>query len=255
MLILLAVGAVLATIRARKEKALPQGIGIVLLTYFVAFSLFVFSTGPILHLGSTSFNPHWPTLVLNLMGLFRGVGRFSWPMIYFLLGVSAVSLDLLFREIAGRWPQKALAHVICCFAVLFQFYEFLPEVCRFRDYNAQQIAGAFVPDQVLDGAIRNASEIVFVPAYDDPATAPWRPLSYYAIKYRVPIYTYHWLGRLNTSEAARIQRLTVDNVTNCKLSPDKVYVLKTSYMPALAQCRYSTDDLGTFANWRVVTIH
>jgi hypothetical protein len=95
----------------------------------------VFSTGPILHIGHHAIPWHWPSPVLNLMGLFRGVGRFSWPMIYLLLGFAALSLDALF-SITNL--NRAAMVVIALLLVEGQFYELAPDINHFANTSSSR---------------------------------------------------------------------------------------------------------------------
>jgi hypothetical protein len=108
------------------------------------------------------------------------------------------------------------------------------------------------PNPALDAAVSKSREIEFIPAVDDPGGAPWPFLSYYGIKYRVPIYSYHWLGRANMSEFARMQTLTIKRATECRWTTDRVYALKKIYLPHIEHCNYEPKVLATYPDWVVL---
>ena len=136
-------------------------------TFLMAFLLFFVSLGPIIRFGATfSFTLPWPDILLQQMSIFRAVGRFSWPFIYLLLGFTALSIDFLLNKISVERGLRLLISLALCLLLVFsQFFEFYPELIRFKSYASQQIEKDFSPSLTIEKAIKNASEIVFVPAY------------------------------------------------------------------------------------------
>lgn len=217
-------------------------------TLLMAFLLFIISLGPIIRFGATfSYALPLSDTFLQQMSIFRGVGRFSWPFIYLLLGFCALSIDFLLNKIrVERSSRLLISLTLCSLLVSSQFFEFYPELIRFKSYASQQIAKDFSPSVTLEGAVKNASEMVFVPAYVSSMGAPWNALSYYAIKHHVPVKTYHWLAHTDPDEELKVYNLSMKMALECRWVTNKIYVLQRSYIPKISRCNYEMNEVASY---------
>ena len=227
-------------------------------TLFAATALFVISLGPIIHFGTVlSLKSPLPEPLLQAISMFRAIGRFSWPFIYLLLGLAALAIDALVKAVpAVSGKRRFILLPFCLLLISLQFLEFYPEIMRYKHEAKMQAGKKLMPNPVLDAAISTSHEIVFIPAYDQSELGtergiPWNSLSYYAIKYHVPIYTYQWLGRNDPNAADRIRNLTIADAVECRWVSDRVYVLKRLYIPQISHCNYPIDEVASYPNWVV----
>jgi hypothetical protein len=239
----------------------PRSKTIFIPTLLTAAALFLVALGPIIHFGpALSIRSPLPDSLLQPISMFRGIGRFSWPFIYLLLGLAALAIDGLVAAVtAAGGKRRFILLAFCLLLSILQFVEFRSELMRFKHEAKSQAAKTLLPSPALDAAISTSSEIEFIPAYDQTELGtdrgvPWNSLSYYAIKYHVPIYTYQWLGRNNPEEAARIRELTIMTAVECRWVTGRVYVLNRQYLPQIAHCNYQMDELATYPNWLVLKL-
>ena len=177
------------------------------------------------------------------------------PLVYLLLGMAALAIDAIVNSIPAT-PQRRrfILMAFCLVVVLSQFVEMYPEVMRFRSVSWKQAAQVRAANPALDAAVAGSREIEFIPAGDDPAGAPWPFLSYYAIKYKVPIYSYHWLARINGDEIGRMRQLSAQAAQECRWTTDRVYAVMRSFLPHIAQCNYQMDEVAAYPDWVVLKL-
>lgn len=230
-------------------------------TSLMAFLLFIISLGPIIRFGTTfSYALPLPDSLLHMMSVFRGIGRLSWPFIYLLLGFSALSIDFLLNKIpVERGSRFLISLALCSLLVSSQFFEFYPELIRFKSYASHQIAKDFTPSVTLEEAFKDVNEIVFVPAYLSTGQgtnmgAPWNTLSYYAIKHHIPVKTYHWLAHTDPDEESRVYNLTMKMALECRWVNNKIYVLERSYITKISRCNYEMNEVVSYPGWIVLKL-
>lgn len=226
-------------------------------TLFTAAALFVLALGPIIHFGTAGhFRSPVSELLLQPIVMFRAIGRFSCPLMYLLLGIAALAIDALVKTIPATGERRRfILMAFCLVLVVSQFVEMYPELTRFRNVSREQAAQVLSPNPALDVAVATSSEIEFIPVADDPAGAPWPFLAYYAIKYKVPIYSYHWLARYNSDEIGRMRKLSTMTAVECRWTTDRVYALKRSFLPQIAHCNYQMDEVvATYPDWVVLKL-
>src|SRR5205085_11871225 len=124
--------------------------------------------------------------------------------VYLVLGIAGLAIDALLEKVpaVGGW-RRVIQGAFCLFLVVAQFTEMYPELRRFKDVSVEQAAYVQTPNSQLDAAVASSSEIDFVPGVDGAGLAPWPFVTYYAIKHKVPIYSYHWLGRFDGDEVRK----------------------------------------------------
>ncbi len=228
----------------------------------MAILLFFLALGPTIQFsGAHALKLPFPGSVLKLLGVFRALGRFSWPLIYLALGYAALALDQLTANLALSGKKHSIALLMFGAAVLaLHLNEFYPQLKYFKQYGQSQMQNQFTLNAPTDEAIATQSdEIVFVPAYDQSHLgtdqgAPWNWMSYYGIKHHVPIYTYQWLGRYDDSAMLKIREEGIQAAVECRWSRSKTYVLRRDYLPRIGHCAYITQELAAFSNWIVLRL-
>jgi hypothetical protein len=264
VLVLLSAGGMLAFVKHTVYRTIaadvagkdggPRSKTIFIPTLLTAAALFVIALGPIIHFGTAwSFRLPVPESMLQAMSVFRAIGRFSWPLIYLLLGVAGLAIDGLVKAIPAVGEKRNfILMAFCLLLIVLQFTEFHSELARFKNVAGAEVAQALSPDPAIDAAISTSNEIEFVPAHE--GDAPWRFLSYYAIKYHVPMYSNNWLGRYNKDEVVRVRNLTIMTAVECRWVMDRVYVLNRSYLPQIAHCNYQMSEVAAYPNWVVLKL-
>jgi hypothetical protein len=217
--------------------------------------LFVLALGLVIHFGTLVPGPGGPPRFPLSVPRVRAIGNFSWPLTFLLFWIAALAITALVKRIPtmGEWRRFTLV-AFCVILVVSQFVEMYPELKRFRDVAGPEAAQVLSPNPALDAAVAASSEIEFVPTTDDPGGAPWPFLAYYAIKYKVPIYSYHWLGRANQDEVLRMRNLSTLRAMECGWTTDRVYAVKRSFLPQIEHCNYQMDELATYPDWVVLTL-
>ena len=161
-------------LESTSEPGKPRAKTIFIPTLLTAAALFAFALGPIIHFGTAgSLRLPLPVSVLQAMTVFRGVGRFSWPLTYLLLGIAALAIDSLVKHIPATGAMgRFILMAFCLLLVALQFVEMYPELKRFRNVAGEQAVQVLPPNPILDAAAATSREIEFVPAFDDPSWAP-----------------------------------------------------------------------------------
>jgi hypothetical protein len=216
-------------------------------TFIAALLFYVYSLGPDIKIGSIyhhDFTHIIPSPLLNLLSIFRALGRFQWPLFYLLMALSAVGLTLISircGEYFKEFKYRKLIPLSCGLLFLGSSLldtHYLDTALRSQARSAASEVPAFHAS--LSEVFHGEERLEVVPAYDGNAdgTLPWRVLSEYALQANVKVTTWGFYARANAKLEGNIQASEYKKFITCNWYPKTLYLIQSNRF-AQVHCKNS----------------
>ena len=193
-----------------------------------AFICFVISLGPSVQIGPKwILNIPFPSQGLELLSTFRALARFSWPAMYLLMGVAALSLDRIIAFV--RIPKLRIITMVLCAVMIIglQGFESAPLIKIMHSIAVAETKSNPAVNVDIQRVYNSSTAIEVIPPFDgDAAGIPWRLTSDYALNAHLPLTTWGFFARYDFSTAGKIQSTEVQRFENCRWSPHSLYLVR-----------------------------
>lgn len=224
-----------------------------------AVTTFILSVGPSLQIGkSLSFDLHYPTQLISTLSTFRALGRFTWPMLYLLLVVSAFALDdLILRMKKHLKSDRNQIIILFMLVVSLVFIQFQDLKSLVHSVHTEIVVGSN-DRNAFDGRIQkefsSSKSIEVVPAYDgDTNGLPWREISQYALNADLPIKTWGFFARYDSKLAGQIQSKNFEKFINCDFNEGSIYIVRKSILGEIS-CSSNWEKIMDRNDWLVIKV-
>ncbi len=222
--------------------------------------LFMFSLGTTLQITKTLFiKIPYPDIVIEVISSFRAVGRFSWALLYLLLGIAALGIDKLISTLNRRFSWKHAKVVASLIVVTTLVGSQFADMSKFRSALHLELLKGVEDQPKFDPEIMKQFSLIkkfeVIPAYDgDVNEMPWRQLSEYAILNEVRLDSWGFFGRFDSKLAGKIQLESVDTFLSCQWKETTLALIRTLYINQ-SKCQNRITPLKTYSpNWQLVKL-
>lgn len=189
--------------------------------YVLSFLFFILSLGPVIQFhGKTLSLPENYFLDAFFMS-FRATGRFAIPLVLVITIHSALQIDRV-RNL--QW--KKIAAILLIVVQIFEMTRLYESIAYDVNRESKLI---FVENVKLDSVFARAKSFEVIEAHSgDVGNIPWQEFSYFALKYNLPINSWHFLARYDVPTAAKEQYDSVKFAENCLFQSNSIYLINSS---------------------------
>jgi hypothetical protein len=229
-------------------------------TILGAILLFIISLGTTLQITKSLFlKIPYPDIVIEVISSFRAVGRFSWALLYLLLGIAALGIDKLILTLSRRFSWKHVKVITSLVVVITLVGSQFTDMSKFRSALHFELLKGVADQPRFDPEIMKqfsqVKKFEVIPAYDgDVNEMPWRQLSEYAILNEVRLDSWGFFGRFDSKLAGKIQLESVDAFLSCNWKEPTLALIRTSYINQ-SKCQNRITPLKTYSpTWQLVKL-
>jgi len=204
---------------------------------FSCLILFCFAVGPSL----TIFGKHfWLTQnhgVLQVASIFRSSGRFIWPTLIILPLWALIYIHKTWRN----WSFAFLVVVI-----LLQIFEFTPSIKGQKSAITQTLQDEPQLNPKITNAFHKAREVIYVPGYPSPATAPWRNYLIDFVRRGGNVVNFAYANRFNGKDMAASNRSVNSIISEGRIRSGTILILQKNSGIMIEQ---ESEFIGTINDW------
>ena len=239
---LLAVSLPIAVVMRQECLKLLQK-NLFLLMFCLVFSLFAITNSPAI--GGLEFGFPLPALIMDLANIFRGSGRFFWPVFYI------ITFLLIALVVKGLGARKAV--LVLCVALVAQIVDTSAGWLPLRNKNmvasSADWESPFV-DDFWSEAVTKYQKLRHIPFGKESVN--WLPTAYYAGQNRLGTDAVY-LARIDPEQRRRSELKAAETLRNSVFDSDSLYILDdSSFRQALFERDQSADLFAQIDGFNVI---